>query len=317
MGTRQKSVSLSNRSRIGQNGVPRLARRPFWAGALRYYFLSFAIAFTLFFVVWALLFDSGESAPYLPAGMIAGLFLIAAVVLREILLGRARRERFEAQLRLEENLRAVSSMSGAKRAKLSIRRNDAMLEKIFKFSEASRALNGAPDGHWETFVLCDSYLRMTKDEIERTSLNSPRLPAINKGRRKVKRLHRHHLIQWARTKSGQLMTTASSVERGFADRIGATESAAESLKRALEFYPREKELQDSLEAVGEFGASLRISHKLEQANRASQRGDRKRAYSIYRDALQTLQRESLSKQDKNLIAESIHAELLKLQNHAD
>ncbi len=66
---------------------------------------------------------------------------------------------------------------------------------------------------------------------------------------------------------------------------------------------------ESESALKEFIASIRISHWIEQAQRAAFKGNPKRALSLYRDALFYLAREDVKNIDKEKIAEQINSEI--------
>lgn len=311
------SYPLSKARRAGENPVARRVRRPFWIPVTSYYFISLAVALTLFFLVWAALLDSGESAPFLPAGIIAGLFLVAAGVVREVLLRRARLESIEAQRRLDKNLSGLKMRRPAARKKLSIRRNAALLEVIYQKSQAARVLKNLPDAHWEVFALCDNYMRLTTKEVARIHVNSPRFQPINEGRGRINKLHKYHLLKWAKEMSGNLKLESTSVEDGYSDVMIRAESAIECLETALDYYPREKKLIESHDAVREFAATMRISKKINEAEKAAGGGSTHRAVGLYRDALFALGRENLRRRESEMIAERINSEIERLKGVRD
>ncbi len=84
------------------------------------------------------------------------------------------------------------------------------------------------------------------------------------------------------------------------------------LESALQFYPNEVQLRESEEAIKEFVVSIKISHSIEQAERAKFKENYKRAISLYRDALFSLARENLKSEERESLAEKIHAEIEKI-----
>jgi len=296
------------------NWAPRAKNQsPFWIPGLSYYFLSFAVALTLFFLIWAVLIETGESTPFIPAGMLASLFLVAAFVVREVLIKRARNRQLEAQRQLDLNLDGISPVRVQPRLKkLTIVENRNLLTQIFEKSEAAGVLKHLPEAHWEVFDLCERYLAKTRREIARTHINSPRFGPISKGRGKVKKLHKHHLMRWAKEQAGLLSIDSKAVRMSYADRIDQAESARECLSIALGYYPREKNLRESHEALKEYVSSIKISQKMDQASRAALRGNHQHAVRLYRDVLHQLTREYLRDREKEAIAEKVKSEIQKL-----
>lgn len=268
----------------------------------------------MFFLVWAVLLESGDPAPFLPAGIVAGLFLIVAGVVREILLRRARLARIEAQRRLDRNLGGLKVKASIPKKKLSIRRNAELLNNIFQKSDAARVLTDVPEAHWEVVALCDGYLRLTNREVTRTHVNSPRFQPINEGRGRIKKLHKYHVLRWAKEKSGSLTLESKSESHRYSYLLDQAESAIECLETALRYYPREKKLIESHEAVCEFASTMKISRILNEAERAASEGSNDSAVRLYRDALETLRREGLRRRESDLIAEKINAEIKRLEN---
>ena len=68
----------------------RIVRRPFWVPASNYYVLTVAVAIAFFFLTWGILRDEDEDAPWIPSGIGASIVLGGAVILRGVLLRRAR-----------------------------------------------------------------------------------------------------------------------------------------------------------------------------------------------------------------------------------
>ena len=74
------------------NRMPQKQRRPFWLPAISFYVLSVAVAIAVFFLTWAVLIEGGEQNPFIASGLLASLVLIAAVVVREVVLRNARKK---------------------------------------------------------------------------------------------------------------------------------------------------------------------------------------------------------------------------------
>ena len=75
-----------------------MRRRPFWLPASNYYILAGAIGLALFFLSWGILHDGGDETPWITAGIGFSIFMVGAVVLRELIL-RRNRNRYLAQQR--------------------------------------------------------------------------------------------------------------------------------------------------------------------------------------------------------------------------
>lgn len=309
----KKNSRAQNFDNLRYTGILKRSR-PFFMSGVGYYLLSSVVALTIFLIVWAILIESGDAASFIPAGIIGGLFLIAAFVLREVLLRRERMATILAHERLDSNINAAASKAKTSPRKLSLRSNQELLKQIYEKSKAAKVLKRLPDGHWEAFELCDSYLRLTRKEIARTHINSPRIGPITKSRGRIKKLHRFHLLKWAKARASMLML--KSKESGIAEskRIESARMAQITIETALEFYPREKNLLDSLEAIHEYIVSVKISGKVNEAENACTGGDIGLAIEIYKDTLVQLNASELRKREKDLITDRINSEIMRLQD---
>jgi len=173
-------------------------------------------------------------------------------------------------------------------------------------------LKKLPDVHLEVFELCEEYLALTKRELDMIGIGSSRFGSIRRGRRRVKELHRYHLLTWAAIES-QIYTKAASDCDIVAEKIDTANRALEVLGTALEFYPQEAKLLESAEVVREFVGSARISRAVEKAEKAVFEGEFTQAIGSYRDALFYLAREDVKSEEKEVIAEKINSEINKLR----
>lgn len=272
------------------------------------------MALTLFFLTWAVLLETGESTPFIPAGMVASVFLLAAFVFREVLIRRARIKRLEAQRKLDLNLDGVPQAPPIKKPKLSLEENERLLGRIYEKSDAARVLRQVPEAHWKVFELCEQYLSDTRKEIARTHVNSPRFRPINKGRGRVKKLHKYHLLKWAKERAGSLSLDSKSSEASHVEKLNQADSAMSCLETALGFYPRDKNLLESHDALREYISTIRISERISQAEEAASSGDTEKARVIYKDIIMDLSSENLRAREKEIIGENIRIELKKLEN---
>lgn len=289
-------------------------RRPFWLPASNYYILSFAVAIAFFFFVWGLLHEDSDDMAYVPAGIGASVLLVGAVLLREVVLRKARERYLLAERQLDYNLNniPVNRLQNQNPNKLTLEKNAAIIGDIRKKSDAAQVLGKFSDAHREVFEMCNQYLLLNEKEIETVGVGSPRLAALRRGKEVVAELHRYHLLTWAEIEARSLTQEAKN-RVTMSEKLQTAQKALTVLDTALQFYPNEAKLLESESALKEFVASIKISHRLEQAERAVFKGNYKRAISHYRDALFFLARENVPEEEKSRIAEGINAEITKLR----
>lgn len=292
--------------------------RPFWLPASNFYILAAAAAIGCFFFLWWLLREGGEEVPFIPAGIGASALLFGAVFLREVVLRKARVNYLQAQKMLDYNINKVGNFSGSRgnqQNKLTLEQNAAIVEEIKKKSEAALILEKFSDGHWEVFDLCNSYLHRSKKELENVGVGSPRLAAFRRSREIVSEIHRRHLLIWAEIESRSNLKNAQN-QVALSEKLIFAQKALNILDTALEFYPGEGQLLDSVEAVKEFNSSIKISHLIELAEKAAFKGNDGEALNLYRDALFFLRKESFQTSEYRLIEKKVVAEVEKIeQNH--
>lgn len=289
-------------------------RRPFWLPASSFYILTVAVAIAFFFLVWGILHEDNDDMSYIPAGIGASLVLVGAVVLREVVLRKARNRYLLVERKLDYNLNNARFHQPANLNpnKLTLEKNAAIIGEIRKKSEAAQILGKLSDGHWEVFEMCNEYLAINESEIETVGVGSPRLAALRRGREIIGELHRFHLLAWAELEARSLTQEAKN-RVTMSEKLKTAQKALTVLDSALQFYPDDNKLLESEDALKEFVASIKVSHRIEQAERAAFKGNYKRAISQYRDALFFLARENVQKEDKEIIAERINAEISKLR----
>ncbi len=309
-----RNIRGENYRKRGSVGAYSKYRRPFWLPASNFYILSFAVAVAFFFLVWGLLHEDSDDMAYVPAGIGASLLLIGAVFLREVVLRKARNRYLTAERQLDYNLNnlALHRSPNQNPNKLTLEKNAAIIGQIRKKSEAAQVLGKLSDGHWEVFEMCNEYLSLNEKEIRTVGVGSPRLAALRRGKEIVGELHRFHLLAWAEIESRALTQEAKN-NVTISDKLKTAQKALTVLESALQFYPNEVKLLESETALREFAASIKISHRLEQAERAAFQGNNKRAISHYRDALFFLARENVREEEKEIIAEKINTEIAKLR----
>lgn len=289
--------------------------RPFWLPASNFYILSAAAAIGCFFFLWWLLREGGEEVPFIPAGIGGSIVLFGAVFMREVILRKARKNYLQAQKMLDYNINKVGNFSGSRghsQNKLTIEQNAAIVDDIRKKSEAAMILEKFSDGHWEVFDLCNSYLHRNKKELENVGVGSPRLAAFRKSREVVREIHRRHLLIWAEIESRSSLKNAQN-QIALSEKLVYSQKALNILDTALEFYPSERQLLDSIEAVKEFNSSIKISHLVELAEKAAFKGDNDEALNLYRDALFFLRKEDFQTPEHRLIEEKVISEVEKIE----
>ena len=290
-------------------------RPPFWLSALNYYILVIAIAAALFFVLWGVLHDSGEEAPWIGAGLAACIVIASAVFLREFILRISHSRQVAEQRRMDVALHGLSNKAHHSEKKLTIEKNAALLHEIKRKSDAAKILDRLPEGHREVFEMCGRYLSINSKELANVSPGSPRLAVLLKGKDAAESFHRFHLLKWAEIESRQFSAEAKQ-QTHMTKKLESAQKALGAIASALHFYPNEEDLQRSEEALLEFIASIKLENLLDRADRASFKGNHRQARKLYRDALFFLERDGRQLQNSNDIANRISDEIAKI-DHLD
>ena len=294
--------------------IPAKHRRPFWLPASNYYILAAAVAIASFFLIWGILHDGDDHAPWITAGFGASLILIGAVFLREIVLRKARNRYLLVQKRLDYTLDSAQlhAKQNVPEKKLTLEKNAEILRQIQKKSEAARVFMKLADGHHEVFKMCGEYLEINRRELENVGAGSPRLPGLLRGKEIVREIHKFHLLTWAEIETRELTQDAKN-RATIAEKTETAQKALQVIETALQYYPDERRLVESEEAIREFVTSIKVSHFIEQAERSAFKGNYKRAVSHYKDALFFLARENKTSRETDLLAERINLEIQKIQ----
>ena len=293
-------------------------RRPFWLPASNYYVLAAAVAIAFFFLFWGALQDGGKDMPWIPSGVGASIILFGAVVLREVILRRARNQYLTFERRLDRNLSNAYSQIGEnrKKKKLTLERNTAILGEIRLKSEAAKVLGKFSSGHREVFEFCGEYIALNEQELKTVGSGSPRFGALLKGRSAANEYHRYHLLKWAEIESRSLTHEAETRTKA-EEKVEATEKALRVIDSALHYYPVEESLIESREVLLELLASIKMSGWVEKAERAAFKGHYQRAISLYRDALFDLGRDNVSSESRDQAAQRINEEIERLRRLDD
>ena len=282
-------------------------RRPIWLPASNYYVLAVAVSAAIFFLIWGILRDEGDDTPWITAGVSASTLLCLAVILREIILRRAR-NRFNSQKKNTDNfVRGIQSRISDSRHpnKLTLEKNAAILSEIRKKSDAAKVLNKFSAGHREVFELCGQYMALIEVELRTISASSPRLAPLLKGRSSAAEKHKYHLLRWAeieaRSLTGEVRSRASTTKK-----VEAAQNALNVIESALGSYPAESSLLQSQDLLREMVVSIKVSARIEKAERAAFKGDYERAKDLYRDALFQLNRDNVQNPDRQQAADRIN-----------
>ena len=262
----------------------RRRRRPFWIPASTYYFLASAIAIGVFFLVWAILHDSQEESPWIPAGLIASGILISSGALRELVLRGLRKRAVLEQQRLDLALLSVPvPRIPTNPDKLTLERNAAFLNEIQRKSEAAKVLSSIPASHREVFELCEEYLGILDRELPTVGIGSPRLRPLSKGRDYAARFHRYHMLRWA---EGEARSFAQAVATEFdpARKLERASEVLSALEMASLHYPDESKLRDSESAVRELIITTKAKLLIDRAKGAGSEGNDAELWSLLGEA---------------------------------
>lgn len=247
-----------------------------------YLVVALLAAALLFVSLWWVLVSSGDEAPWLPAGLITTVFLLVALSAREVLMRRAW-TRYLLEHGIKPHPRSRSYYRGEKKG-FSSSLHSAALRAIQKQSAAADRPNSTPESHLDVAVLCNDYLAGTDEILRSGNFGSEKGIALRAGQERVRALHKHHLLIWARDQSRTLTHEAQQKAR-MSDKIETANKALECIYSALKMYPDEAELKESKTAISEFIASVRVAHWVEMAERAAFKGHYRRAIERYKDAL--------------------------------
>jgi tetratricopeptide (TPR) repeat protein len=245
---------------------------------------AIVLAVGLFFGLWWILVSSGDEAPWLPAGLAASVVLLVALSAREVVMRRAwTRYLLENGIR-QDSLRRSRQSSRSQKKGFSSSLQSAALRAIQKQSSAADRPGSAPEMHLDVAQLCHDYLSGTDEAIRSGSHGSEKGIALRASQERVRALHRHHLLTWAKGQSQLLTHEAQQRARTF-DKIEMATRALDCLDSALRIYPDEADLSESRVAIEEFIASVKVAHWVELAERSAFKGHYRRAIDRYRDAL--------------------------------
>jgi tetratricopeptide (TPR) repeat protein len=273
---------------------------------------AIVVSVGLFFGLWWILVSGGDEAPWLPAGLAASVVLLVALSAREVVMRRAwTRYLLENGINQKPSSRLRSSSRSQKKG-FSASLHSAALRAIQKQSSTADQPGSTPEMHLDVAQMCHDYLASTDEAIRSGSHGSEKGIAIRAGQERVRALHRHHLLTWARGQSQLLTHEAQQRARTF-DKIETATRALDCLDSTLRIYPDEADLSESRVAIEEFIASVKVAHWVELAERSAFKGHYRRAIDRYRDALFYLNQDVVKEDVRRAGTEKIEREIEKLK----
>jgi tetratricopeptide (TPR) repeat protein len=275
---------------------------------------AIVIAVGLFLLLWWMLVRSGDEAPWLPAGLAASVVLLVALSAREVVMRRAW-NRYLLDNGISQKHTATHSRPSSRSPKkgFSASLHSAALRTIQKQSTAADVPGSTPEAHLEVAHLCHDYLSSTDEAMRSGSLGSEKGIAIRAGQERVRALHKHHLLTWARGQSRAFLHEAQQRARMF-DKIETANKALECIDSTLRVYPNEPELNESRIVIDEFIASVKVAHWVELAERSAFKGHYRRAIDRYRDALFYLNQDVVKEEVRTAGTEKIERQITELQS---
>jgi hypothetical protein len=282
-----------------------------------YLAIAIVIAVGLFFLLWWMAMRSGDEAPWLPAGLAASVVLLVALSAREVVMRRAWNryllDNGINQKHATSHATHSSSRGRSQKKGFSASLHSAALRTIQKQSTAADLPGSTPDAHLDVAHLCQDYLSSTDEAMRSGRLGSEKGIAIRAGQERVRALHKHHLLTWARGQSRALTHEAQQRARTF-DKIETANKALECIDSVMRVYPNEPELNESKIVIGEFIASVKVAHWVELAERSAFKGHYRRAIDRYRDALFYLNQDVVKEDVRTAGTEKIEGQIAELQS---
>jgi tetratricopeptide (TPR) repeat protein len=257
------------------------------ASTAAYMLIATAAAATLFFLLWWML--QAEDAPWVPAGLAASVVLLVAASARLLVTRKTRVARSPHFVSSDRRPR-THSHSGSVMRSTSL--HAAALRALQKQS-ADADEKDVPEIHRELYEMCTEYLAGAEKALQSPALQPDGRVALRAGQDKVRDLHKHHLLTWARGSARTLTHEAQKRVRLY-EKIETANRALECIDSALKVFPNEEELNVSARAIREFIISSRVAHWVELAERAAFKGYHQRAIDCYKDALFYLTRDRAS-----------------------
>lgn len=277
-----------------------------------YLVVAIVSAVALFVSLWWLLIASGDEAPWLPAGLITVVFLLVALSAREVLMRRAW-TRYLLDHGIKPQSHQRQQRPGTQKRTFSLSQHSATVRAIQKRSAAADVPSSSPDVHLDVALLCHDFLAGTDEVLRSARLSNEKAVALKSAKERVRALHKHHLLVWARDQSRALTHEAQHKNR-ISDKIETANKALECIDSALSIYPNEVELSQSKTAISEFIASVRVAHWVELAERSAFKENYRRAIDRYKNALFYLHDGAVKEDVRAAGVARIESEIQKLRD---
>ena len=312
MGINSADPAFANRARQHRRSVLNAsqrrggASRPRMPSTSGYMAAAGATAAALFFVLWWMLHNSGDEAPWVPAGLAASVVMLVAAAAREVVMRRAWTRYILEQGTRDQSIKGARK-PGSSGSSDALNSHSARLRALNKQSSEADAAGALPEAHLEAYHACKEFLANTDEALRSTSIAERRM-ALRAGQEHVRALQKHHLLTWART-SSRTLTHEAQRRISVPEKIETAMRALEVIDAALKVYPEEPELRESELAVREFVASVKVGRWVELAERAAFKQQYTRAIDRYRDALFYLSREQMKEEVRAEAAERIRREI--------
>ena len=311
-----EQAAQQQRARAHAGGARRRAhghpRMPSTAG---YMFVAGTLSVALFWVIWVLLRTETDEAPWLPAGLAAGLVILLAAGAREVVMRRAW-ARYTREMELVMGAGGPANVPF--KPKASTKNRPGMQAQVAALRTLQQRLSeldtpsAPPESHLEAFKLCEQYLASTDEALRAPGGAAEMRAALRSGQERVRAYQRKHLLAWARGEATRLTHEAQRRVR-HSDKIETAQRALEGVGEALRAYPGEREFVDSSVALRNCIASVKVGQWVEMAERAAFRGKYARAVARYRDALFYLSRADMSEDARDEAATRIQREIEMLR----
>jgi hypothetical protein len=120
------------------------------------------------------------------------------------------------------------------------------------------------------------------------------------------------LLRWAEIEA-QTLTDEARTKVNAEEKILSAQNALNVIDTALESYPAEASLLESQQLLRELIVSIKVSHRVDEAERAAFNGDYTQAKSLYRDALYDLGRDNIHSRGRLEAANRINAEIDRIR----
>lgn len=272
-------------------------------------FAAVVAASLLFFTLWWMLFTGGDEAPWISAGLAAGLVLLVALSAREVVMRRAWTRYLLEHGTPEHSMRHSEHSAGKKRYSATAQ---SVALRSLQNQSAEADAGSHPESHLEMFKRCQSFVASADEALHSNSLTAEKRSIFRAGQERARALEKHHMLTWARESSLALTHEAQRRAR-VSDKIETAYRALDCLETALKAYPTERELDASKSAICEFIASVKVAHWVELAERAAFKGHYRRAINRYKDALFYLNRDTGNDEIRVAGAERIGREIEALR----